>query len=285
MDDNDRHCEALVRVADKDRYLATLFAPADTGGALFALYAFNHEIASIRERAREPMPGEIRLQWWRDVLNNERSGEAAANPIAAALLNIIAGFQLPVGALLDLIEAHSFDLYDDPMPMLAALEGYARKTESGVFEMAARLVIGNDHGAISPAAEHAGIAQTLAGILRSFAGDASRRQVYVPLELLERRNVRAEQVLAGETTTELREALADLRAEARGHLGAFEKLLPQLPAASIAAFLPVALIPGYLGVMERPDYDPFRSAVQVPQWRRQWVLWRAARRWAGAMQG
>src|SRR5947199_5129239 len=123
MDESYRHCEALVRVADKDRFLASLFAPADTRGPLFALYAVNHEIASIRERAREPMPGEIRLQWWRDALNGERAGEAAANPVAAALLDTIAHFSLPVAPLLDLIEAHSFDLYDDPIPTLGALDG------------------------------------------------------------------------------------------------------------------------------------------------------------------
>src|ERR1700704_5284940 len=110
------HCEQLVRAADKDRYLATLFAPADKRHALFALYAFNCEIAGVRDRAREPMPGEIRLQWWRDVLNGERAGEAAANPVAAALTDTLARCGLPVAPLLDLIEAHAFDLYDDPMP-------------------------------------------------------------------------------------------------------------------------------------------------------------------------
>ena len=102
-----RHCEQIVRAADKDRFLATLFAPADRRDALFALYAFNCEIAGVRERAREPMPGEIRLQWWRDVLGGERAGEAAANPVAAALLETIARFDLPAAALLELIEAHA----------------------------------------------------------------------------------------------------------------------------------------------------------------------------------
>ena len=46
------------------------------------------------------------------------------------------------------------------------------------------------------------------------------------------------------------------------------------------AFLPVALVPGYLAVMEQNDYDPFNTAVEIPQWRRQWTLWRAARRYA-----
>src|SRR5947209_18144618 len=116
MDETYRHCEALVRVADKDRFLATLFAPAEKRGPLFALYAFNVEIASVRERARDPMPGEIRLQWWRDVISGERADQAAANPIAAALIETVGQFSLPRERLLDLIEAHAFDLYDDPMP-------------------------------------------------------------------------------------------------------------------------------------------------------------------------
>ncbi len=149
MDESYRHCEQLVRAADKDRFLATLFAPADRRGALFALYAFNCEIVSVRDRAREPMPGEIRLQWWRDVLNGERAGEATANPVAAALTDTIARFGLPVAPLLDLIEAHAFDLYDDPMPTLAALEAYGRKTEAAVFGLAARIVVDNDDGALA----------------------------------------------------------------------------------------------------------------------------------------
>ena len=89
MQDAFAHCAELVRTADRDRYLAALFAPAERRDALFALYAFNVEIGRVREVAREALPGEIRLQWWSDVLSGERDGEAAANPIAAALLSAI----------------------------------------------------------------------------------------------------------------------------------------------------------------------------------------------------
>ena len=61
-------CEALVRDNDPDRFFATLFAPADMRPHIFALYAFSHEIARVRESVSEPMPGEVRLQWWRDAL-------------------------------------------------------------------------------------------------------------------------------------------------------------------------------------------------------------------------
>ena len=89
MQDAFAYCAELVRANDHDRYLATLFAPAESRGALYALYAFNSEVARVREVAREPLPGEIRLQWWSDVLHSERSGEASANPVASALLAAI----------------------------------------------------------------------------------------------------------------------------------------------------------------------------------------------------
>ena len=76
MPDSFDQCEALVRAADKDRFLATLFAPARYSRALFSLYAFNVEVARIRELAREPMPGEIRLQWWRDVFSAAGGGKS-----------------------------------------------------------------------------------------------------------------------------------------------------------------------------------------------------------------
>ena len=119
----------------------------------------------------------------------------------------------------------------------------------------------------------------------SFARHASRRQVYVPLELLDRHGARIENIYSGQASAQLHAALAELRKEARRHFAAFESALPQLPSAAMPAFLPAALVPAYLAIMERPNYDAFRSAAEVPQWRRQWALWRAARRYSRAMRG
>jgi 15-cis-phytoene synthase len=279
MDENYCHCETLVRATDKDRFLATLFAPAAKRGPLFALYAFDSEIASVRDRAREPMPGEIRLQWWRDVINGERAGEAAANPVAAALTDTIARFSLPKHRLIDLIEAHAFDLYDDPMPTLEALEGYVRHTSAAVFDLAARI-------AAAPAeyaAARAGLAYGITALLRSFALHASRRQFFLPLEFLEG-GATPEEAFAGQSSPFLINAVGMLRKRARENFEAFEALLPELPVATMPAFLPVALVPGYLSVMDRPSYEPFRSAVEVPQWRQQWALWRAAHRYSRVLR-
>ena len=84
MQDAFAYCEAQVRAGDRDRFLAALFAPAQHRAGLFALYAFNLEIARVREAARTPMAGEIRLQWWSDVLAGKARG--APRPVRSLLL-------------------------------------------------------------------------------------------------------------------------------------------------------------------------------------------------------
>ena len=102
-----KHCEDLVRDVDEDRFLSAQFSPADKRPHLFALYAFSHEIARVRDSVREAMIGEIRLQWWRDTLQGEARGDVRANPVAAALDDTIVKFRLPRQALVDLIDARS----------------------------------------------------------------------------------------------------------------------------------------------------------------------------------
>src|SRR6202042_1899455 len=133
MQDPFAYCAELVRQADRDRFLSSLFAPSEHRGALHALYAFNVEVARVREVAREPLPGEIRLQWWSEVVNGKRAEEAAANPVASALLTVIEPHRLAAPALTALLDGRRFDLYDDPMSRLTGLEDYAWKTSSALL--------------------------------------------------------------------------------------------------------------------------------------------------------
>src|SRR5215831_17993413 len=182
MQDAYAHCEALVRAADKDRYLASLFAPAAARQHLHALHAFAREIARVREAAREPLPGEIRLQWWRDVLAGEGRGEVSANPVAAALLDTVARCALPAERLTALIDAHAFDLYNEAMPTLADLDAYAERTSGTLFSLGAQILAGPDGaGAIGAATAPAAIAYGVAQRLRTFPRDLARAQLFLPL--------------------------------------------------------------------------------------------------------
>jgi phytoene synthase len=266
------HCEQLVRAGDKDRFLATLFAPQKYRRALFVLYAFNLEVARTRELAREPMPGELRLQFWRDAL----VGRGEAHPVATALRDVVVRYQLPSQMLLDLIDARELDLYNEPMAQLTDLERYASRTSSALMALAARTLMDGREPDIGPLTDHAGMAYAIAGMLRALPVHAARGQIYLPVELLERYGVPPASVVGGEDTTRLRAVLAEVRLRARQHLAEARPALAAAPAAVLPAVLPLALVRPVLGRMERRSYRPFRPQV-MPQWRRQWALWRAAR--------
>jgi phytoene synthase len=277
MPDAFDHCEQLVREGDRDRFLATLFAPQKYRRALCALYAFNLEVARIREVAHEPMPGEIRLQWWRDVLGGAGHGDVASHPVAAALRETVVRYRLPPAMLADLIDARVFDLYDEPMTSLAELERYAVRTAAAPIELAARILNDGRDPGTDDLASHAGIAYAIAGLLRTFPVHAQRGQIYLPLDLMQRYGAQTGDVLAGKVTTALRAVLAELRLRARRHLEAARNLAREAPSPMAPALLPVALVGPVLRRMESRGYHPFRT-VDMPQWRRQWILWRAARR-------
>jgi 15-cis-phytoene synthase len=271
MQDAFAYCAELVRTADRDRFIATLFAPAAQRGALHALYAFNAELARVRDVAHAALPGEIRLQWWNDVIDRQRDGEAQANPVASALLATMDRHGLPRETLADLIDARRFDLYDEPMATVVALEDYARRTSASLISLAARVVTGAD---VQEIAEPAGLAAGITGILRAFPIHIARRQLYVPTELLDRHQVHLHDLFAGRSSPGLVAAVAELRNLARHHLVAAGEAMKALPDATIPAFLPIAMTRPSLDRLDRSD--PFAPAELAP-WRRQWLIWRAAR--------
>jgi len=269
------HCEALARDRDRDRWLSALFAPGPARPHLHALTAFNYEVGRLREIVREPLAGELRLTWWREALTG---AEASGHPVAAAALDTIAEFDLPMALFANHIVARQFDLYDDAMPSLNDLEGYCGETASSLFQLAALIVgEGRDVGA-ADASGHAGVAWAITGLLRALPLTSARGQVYVPREVLERHGASTEDVRARRAGARLAAALRELCAAAKSHLARAEACVARLPRAVAPAYAPLALAPGYLARVKHAADSPFGAVVEVPQWRRQLALWRWARR-------
>jgi phytoene synthase len=270
------YCEGLLRREDRDRWLASLFVPRAPRPHIHALYAFSLEIARVREIVSEPLLGEIRFQWWRDAL--EGAADAKANPVAAALLDTIARFDLPEEPLLELISARGHGLYGDAIESVNA-EAYTEATCSNLLRLAALILDGAEAAASRDAALHAGIAYGITGLIRALPWHCARGQVFVPAGILQAHGASRDDFVAGHASPEVLAALAHLPALARAHLDIFYAKLPALPDKSRPAFLPVCLCEPYLRLMEKPGYEPFKTVIELPQWRRQWILWRAARRW------
>jgi len=268
-------CAELVRAHDFVRYASTLFVPAAQRRALLAVYAFNVEISRVREQVSQPLPGEVRLQWWTDMLAGMEHGGVEGNPVAAELLLAVRSWRLPVERLSRLIDEHQFDLYNDPMPTMAALEGYINETSSALFSLGAGIA-GQQSDEIEHLARHAGLAQGMAQVMAALPLDASRRQLFVPLQLLESHGSGMEEVFAGKQTPKLRAALDQLISEAQVHLKTAFALLANAPPEVRPVFLPLALVRRDLERMSRADSDPFMPRVHS-RFRTLWTLWRASR--------
>jgi 15-cis-phytoene synthase len=268
-------CMALVRGHDFARYASTLFVPVAQRRAQLAIYAFNVEISRVCDQVSQPLPGEVRLQWWTDMLAGSGHGGVEGNPVAAELLLAVRNARLPVERLSRLIDEHQFDLYNDPMPTMAALEGYINDTSSALFSLAAG-VAGWQSDDIEHLARHAGLAQGIAQVIAALPLDASRRQLFVPLQLLESHGSTMEEVFAGRETPKLRAALDQLIAEAKEHLRTALALLAGAPPEARPVFLPLALVARDLERMSRADNDPFAPHV-ASRFRTLWTLWRASR--------
>jgi len=268
-------CANLVRGHDFARYASTLFVSPDERRALLALYAFNVEIVRVRDQITQPLPGEVRLKWWSEVLAGEGDGGVEGNPVVSELLLAIRHFRLPTEPLTRLIFEHQFDLYNDPMPTLAALEGYVADTSSTLFALAARIAAAAS-AEIDHAARHAGLAQGFAQVIAALLRDAARRQLFVPVQLLAKQGIGVEAIFAAKETPPVRAALDQLIGEARLHLDTALSLLADIAPQARAMFLPLAVVRHDLGRMSRADSDPFvpRTASRLSTL---WTLWRASK--------
>jgi phytoene synthase len=268
-------CAELVRSHDFDRYASTLFVAPGKRRALLALYAFNTEVSRVRELVRQPMPGEIRLQWWTDMLAGAGHGDVEQNPVAAELLLAIRTHDLPVDRLSKLIDVHIFDLYNDPMPDLALLESHFRDT-FGTLLFSSAKILGDGSEACVHVAEHAGLAQGVARTIARLPYDTMRRQLFIPQDMLQQNGSGADQVFAGKMTPGIRETLERLITGAQEQLVTAQGMLADVSPAARVAFLAMALVKHDLEQMARPDYDPFELQIRS-RLRTLWTLWRASR--------
>lgn len=272
------HSAELIAKQDRDRYLASLFISPPNRPYIQALWAFSLEIARLRDIVSEPMLGEIRLQWWRDVILATGESDASGHPVAAALIDVMARFSLPQRPFVDLIDARTFDLYDDPMPSLNDLEGYCGETASTLFQMSALILAEGDDPGTSDLAGHAGVAYALTGLLRSVGFHAQRGQIYLPQNKLDAYGVSAQALRQGRAEPGFAPLLADLVAGIEDHLECARAALTLAPQEIRGAFLPLSLVPHWVRQIKRAGPDLLMRSIDLAPWQRPLILWRATRR-------
>ena len=273
-----KHSAALAREHARDQWLGALYAPSDARAALLALAAFDYEIRQARMRARDPHLAGLRLAWWREVVHGERKGEGAGNPTALALLAAIDGFSLPRAEFEAMLDATLEELDQPDAFDLAAFEAFASGGEGARLRLAARICgAGVDIDAVEAHAP-AGLALALARMLAALPAKAGSAPTLFPVDLALRNGATLGDFDARRATEGVKAACAGARALARERLAEAERRLARSPRAILPAFAPLGALGLDLDRLERNAATPFDSPVEASPLRRQWAIWRWARR-------
>lgn len=282
MDNFDGLAE-LAKAHEPDRYASTLLiADPAARSAVLAVVAFSAELRRIPLVVTEPMMGEIRLQWWRDILNSvpaspatpvDQTSGAGAHPIAGPLLQAIAARALPRASLLAMTEARSVDLYPDPLPDTASFDAYLMRTEGLVFDVAARAAghTNTPQAVISAAARAYGLARHVSALPYALA----RGRLPVALPQLTAAGVDVDALLAGQWSASVGRLVHDLLNDAQIAYDAARPLVAALPRDIRAVFLPLALVPTHIKMVRDRGATWLIQPAAITPIIRHWRLWRA----------
>ncbi len=245
-----------LRRHDKDRYLCTLFAPADKREDLFALYAFNLEVARTREAVSESMIGQIRLQWWREAIEGIHAGQPRKHAVVETLNEAIHRHDLPRAPFDALIDARELDLEDAAPRDMAELIAYAEATSSGLIALALDVLAVRDQAAREAGAQ-VGVAWSLAGLLRALPFHARGKRIYLPQERVAAADMDLADYFELRPSPAIAAVVREVAGEAAARLARARALRTEVPRAALSALLPATLADRSLRRLHRVDYDPF----------------------------
>lgn len=267
------HIRESVAREDRDRYLTALFAPEPARDDLLVLYAFNNEVAKIRESVTESMLGAIKLQWWRDIISGiyDKGAFPHGNPLIEQLAGVIARRHLSRAHFDALLEARARDMEENPPADVTDLEVYAEGSSARLTMLALEVLDARDEVSMA-AGRHVGIAWALTGMLRAVLFHARVNRLLLP----ENTGVSVHDLKDRRNTERVAQAVAEIAVIARAHLDKARSLKPDPRALS--ALLPATLADAYLTGLERRKHDVFdpRHAMQRPAVAR--LIWNALRK-------
>jgi NADH dehydrogenase [ubiquinone] 1 alpha subcomplex assembly factor 6 len=249
------YCGEMVRKHDPDRFLLSLYEPAAQREALFALYAFNHEIAKTREVVTETQLGLIRLQWWRDALSGyyER-GDVLKHQGLEPLCAAIKAHDLPREDLDNLIYAREFDLEDRLPANLEGMVKYAAYTNAPLISLGLK-VLGQT--ATPEQVQAIAAAYGLTGLLRAAPVHLRQHRCYLPEDLIHRQEMSVYDLYDGSAIQKLPPVTRAVWQEA-------DRQLQSLHAAPKPLRRMAKLTRLYLGQIKSADFDVFSPRLSMP---------------------
>jgi phytoene synthase len=254
-------------------YYAFLFLPQRRRQAITAFYAFCREVDDVVDEVTDPSVAANKLAWWRREVAQAFAGQPT-HPVMKALMPCAAEFAITPAHLLAVIEGCEMDLSQNRYLDFTALERYCHLVAGVVGEVAAR-IFGQTQPQTTAFAHRLGLAFQLTNIIRDVGEDAMRGRIYLPIDELQRFEVKAHEITQREYSERFA-ALMKFQAE-RAHR-VYDEAMALLPAADRRSQKPGLMMASiYRTLLREIEADNFRVLHQrtsLTPLRKFWLAWK-----------
>ncbi len=273
-----------TRKFDRDRFLCSLFAPASSLEDIHTILAFNIEISKSREMVSDGLLGEMRLQWWRDIVSSICLQDTVFDTdhyLVSGLQSIIQKYKLKCGLFTDLINARSRDMIDDAPKNEAELTSYSYGTTAVLNRILIEIMCQSNESLsknLIKISNHAGIAWSITGIIRASSVLSKYKRIYIPVSLMEKNNFTIYEFQSQKVTQGIKAAIGQLVSLARNEINQARKVPIDFDKRTyLPVLLQLSLADMYLSRIKSFNFDPFEPKIEKGRLIRQLKLYIRAR--------
>ena len=263
-------------------YYAFLFLPPPRRAAITAFYAFCREVDDVVDEVHDPGVAQTKLAWWRREVASAFAGQPQ-HPAMRALMPHTADYDIRAEHLLAVIDGCQMDLEQTRYLDFVGLQRYCHLVAGVVGEVASG-IFGRTEARTVEYAHKLGLALQLTNILRDVGDDARRGRIYLPIDELQRFDVKAHELLKREAPwgySERFTALMKFQAE-RAHR-CYDEALALLPEVDRRAQKPGLMMANIyralLRELEAENFQVLQQRIALTPLRKLWIAMRT--NWQG----
>ncbi|KAM9626375.1 NADH dehydrogenase (ubiquinone) complex I, assembly factor 6 isoform 2-T2 [Trichechus inunguis] len=262
----DLYCMELLRKRDYEGYLCSLLLPAESRSAAFALRAFNVELAQVKDSVSEKTIGLMRMQFWKNTVEDIYCDNPPQQPVAIELWKAIKRHNLTKRWLMKIIDEREKNLDDKAYRNIQELETYAENTQSSLLYLTLEILGVKDLHA-DHAASHIGKAQGIVTCLRAAPYHGSRRKVFLPMDIFMLHGVSQEDFLRKNQDKNVRDVIYDIASQAHLHLKHARSFQKSVPVKAFPAFLHTCIMAPKRSKTSASDVAAARGKGEVSIWK------------------
>uniref|UniRef100_A0A0P4VY62 NADH dehydrogenase (ubiquinone) complex I, assembly factor 6 n=2 Tax=Scylla olivacea TaxID=85551 RepID=A0A0P4VY62_SCYOL len=257
-----QYCLDAVRRYDYENFLALLLLPQGARSAGTAVRAFNVEVAQVQDVTSEVLIAKMRLQFWRETLDEIYNDDVPRQPVAMELHRAIRKHRLSRRWLRSLVDAREEQLERRYFPSITELEAYSEKSNSSLYYLILQ-ALGSENLHADHAASHLGKAEGIIKSLRGIPHNASKRKVFLPQDIMMKHGVSQEDVIRGSREQNLKDVVYDVASQAYQHVEHARSFMKDVPKEARVALLPAVSVSSFLKTLQKAHFDIFDSSLQL----------------------